>query len=329
MSKFKPQYRRLLFIDKKLREGAYPNCSSLGAEWEVSPKTIQRDIAYLTDELQAPIEYDSVHRGYHYTEASYSLPAINISESDLFAVFIAQRALGQFRNTPLYGKLSSVFSKIRDSLPDRTSIRPSWLDDRILVFPEPSTCISPAVWETVAKAIRDNRRLQIRHSAPGQIAHVDRKIDPYYLVNCRGEWYVSSFCHARNAIRTFAVSRISKAEILPEPFAMPASLTREKMFGDQFGIIWKEKHENVRIRFTAAVAPYIKERQWHQLQKIRELRDGGLILEFKTNHLSEVKDWILSWGAGAKVLGPPVLVERVRASLQHTLGLYGQGKARR
>ncbi|MEI6972081.1 MAG: WYL domain-containing protein [bacterium] len=325
MSKFKPQYRRLLFIDKRLKEGTYPNCSSLAAEWEVNPKTILRDIAYLTDELAAPIAYDAVRRGYHYTEDNYSLPAINISESDLFAVFIAQRALGQFRNTPLYDKLASVFSKIRDSLPDRTTIQPSWLDDRILVFPEPATCISPDVWETVAKAIRDNRRLTIRHSAPGRVNHIERKIDPYYLVNCRGEWYVSSFCHTRNAIRTFAVSRISTIEMLPEGFTMPPSLTREKMFGDQFGIIWQEKHHKVRIRFSAALAPYIRERQWHPLQKIQTLRNGGLVLEFRTNHLSEVKDWILSWGAGAKVISPPALVDRIRSSLQETLSLYGKG----
>lgn len=322
MSKFKPQYRRLLFIDRKLKEGAYPNCSSLAAEWEVSTKTIQRDIAYLTDDLQAPIEYDSVHRGFRYSEENYSLPAINISESDLFAVFIAQRALGQFRNTPLYGKLSSVFSKIRDSLPDRTTIQPSWLDDRILIFPEPATQIAPEVWDAIAKAIRDNRRLLISHAAPGQKTCTSRKIDPYYLVNCKGEWYVSSFCHTRKAIRTFAVSRMAKAEILQEPFVMPASLTKEKMFGDQFGIIWKDKHYKVRIRFSAEVAPYIRERRWHHLQKIKELRDGRLILEFTTNHLNEVKDWVLSWGDGAMVLTPPILADRVKSSLAHAWKLY-------
>ena len=326
MSKFKPQYRRLLFIDKKLKEGAYPNCTSLATEWEVNSKTIQRDMAYLINELQAPIEYDSVHRGYRYTEDNYSLPAINISESDLFAVFIAQRALGQFKNTPLYDKLSSIFSKIRDSLPDRTTIQPSWLDDRILVFPEPATNIAPAVWDTVAKAIRDNRRLLISHAAPGHRTLTDRKIDPYYLVNCKGEWYISSFCHARNAIRTFAVSRLVKAEILPEPFTMPASLTKEKMFGDQFGIIWNDKSFKVRISFSAEVAPYIKERQWHRLQKITELRNGRLVLEFTTNHLNEVKDWLLSWGDGAKVLAPPLLAQRVQSSLSNALRLYGKGR---
>lgn len=303
MPKFKPQYRRLLFIDRKLREGHYPNCSTLAKEWEVSVKTIQRDLEYLKYELDAPVEYDSARRGYYYSEAQFSLPAINISESDLFAVCLAENALRQFRNTPLHKALASVFARIQDSLPDKTKAQPAWLDERILLFPEPSTRISPGIWETIARAIRDNRRLLICHQAPDEKSCTERKVDPYYLVNYKGEWYVSSHCHARNAIRTFAVSRIRKADILPETFVMPGTLDKVAMFGDQFGIIWKNKFHKVRIRFSAEVAPYIRERQWHPLQKIRDLRSGDLVLEFTTNHINEVKDWTLSWrwrhGAGA------------------------------
>ena len=83
MSKFKPQHRRLLFIDRKIKSKSYPNCTSLAAEWEVSPKTIQRDLDYIQDELDAPIKYDSVRHGYYYTEDNFSLPAINISDETL------------------------------------------------------------------------------------------------------------------------------------------------------------------------------------------------------------------------------------------------------
>ncbi len=44
MAKYKPQHSRLLFIDRKISEGRYPNCSSLAEEWEVSSKTIQPNI---------------------------------------------------------------------------------------------------------------------------------------------------------------------------------------------------------------------------------------------------------------------------------------------
>lgn len=322
--KFKPQYKRLLFIDRKIKERIFPNSVGLAREWEVSGKTIRRDIEYLRDQLDAPIAYDELKHGYYYTEPSFSLPAINVSESDLFSVCVAQTVLAQFRNTPLFSKLSSVFEKIRDSLPDKTAVDPAWMNERILIFPEPATRIDPDTWDIIAKAIRDNRRLMISHKPPQprKAPSVERKVDPYYLVSYRGEWYLSSYCHLRKAIRTFAVSRIAGATVLNEPFRMPSSMTRQKIFGDQFGIIWKEKFHKVRIRFSSTVAPYIRERRWHPGQRIKNDRKGGLVLEFTTNHLNEVKDWILSWGTEAVALAPTELVARIRNSLETSLQGY-------
>jgi len=324
MPKFKPQYRRLLFIDRKIREGCFPNCAGLGKEWEVSAKTIQRDIDYLRDELDAPVAYDALKHGYTYTEPSYSLPTIRVSESDLFSVCVAETVLSQYRNTPLFKKLSSIFQRVRDSLPDKTSVNPAWLSERILVFPEPATRVDPAIWDTLAKAIRDSKRVRIRHASPRPtgLEEFERTVDPYYLVSYKGEWYLSSFCHHRHSIRTFGVSRIREATILDEPFDIMPGMTAKKMFGDQFGIIWKEDFHKVRIRFAPEVAPYIRERQWHPTQQIVERRDGGVVLEFTTNHVNEVKDWVLSWGQNATALAPSVLVEKVKHGLHLAAANY-------
>lgn len=324
MPKFKPQYRRLLFIDRRIKEGSYPNCVKLGEEWEVSGKTIQRDIDYLRDELEAPIGYDVLKRGYFYTESDFSLPAIHVSESDLFSVCVAERVLSQYRNTPLFEKISSVFQRIRDSLPDKTNVDPAWLNERILMFPEPATRLNPAIWDTLAKAIRDNRRIRLIHASPRKKGEkvAERTVDPYYLVSYRGEWYLSSFCHHRQSIRTFGVSRIAKATILDETFTMPADMTAQRMFGDQFGIVWKDKFQKVRIQFSPEVAPYIRERQWNPTQHLQERRDGGVVLEFTTNHVNEVKDWVLSWGGGAKALAPEMLVEKVKQGLKQASANY-------
>jgi len=325
MQKFKPQYRRLMFIDRRIKEGAYPNCAGLAAEWEVSDKTIQRDIEYLRDQLDAPVAYDAVRHGYYYTEPNFSLPAISISESDLFSVCVAQTVLSQFRNTPLFQKLSSVFEKIRDALPDKASINTAWMGERILVFPEPVTQVNAGTWDTLAKALRDNRRIAIRHvAAAGDRSRTveERIVDPYFMVSHKGEWYLSTYCHLRKSIRTFAVSRITSVRIMDETFKLPAGLTAEKMFGDRMGIIWKDRYYRVRIYFSPEVAPFIRERQWHPAQVIKERRDGGLVLEFTTNHINEVKDWILSWGPGATVLSPGVLREKVISDVSRAAANY-------
>ncbi len=290
----------------------------------MSPKTIQRDIDYLRDELGAPLTYDPLKHGYVYTEPNFSLPAIRMSESDLFAVCVAQTVLGQYRNTPLHGKLSRVFDQIREALPDKTRLDPAWLSERIVVFPDPATRIDPGIWDVLAQGIRENRRLAITHAGvrPAAGPELERDVDPYYLVSYKGEWYLSSYCHLRKAIRTFAVSRITRARVLDRAFRMPAGMTQARMYGDSFGIIWKDTFHAVRIRFGPEVAPYIRERTWHPRQRWRDVRGGGLVLEFTTNHLSEVKDWVLSWGPGATVLAPRVLADRVRQALAAALAHY-------
>ncbi|NQU40386.1 MAG: WYL domain-containing protein [Lentisphaerae bacterium] len=321
MAKFKPQYRRLLFIDREIRRANYPNCRSLAAEWEVSPKTIQRDIDYLRYELNAPIAYDPVHFGFAYTEPNYHMPAISISESDLFAVCVAEQALRAFRNTPLHARLLSVFNKIEDSLPDRVSVHPAWLDSRVTVFAEPITAIRPEVWETVAIAMRENRRLAIHYAAVGR-APGDRAIDPYHLVSHRGEWYLLALCHRSQGIRTFAVSRIHSATLEAEHFDLPEAYDEQALTSDQFGIRWDSKEYGVAIRFDAKAAPYIRERTWHPDQTILARGDEAIEIRFRTRHLQEVRDWVLSWGSHARPLTPKALVTMVHNEIRAALAQY-------
>lgn len=322
MAKFKPQFQRLVFIDQEIGKGAYPNCSTLARTWETSTKTIQRDIDYLKWQMNAPIAYDAIRRGYHYTEKNYRLPAIDIKESDLFAIYIAEKALKQYENTPIYGKLVSIFEKIENLLPEKITVRPSWISSRFSFFGEHTTKIDPAIWDSVFTALQKQRSLNIQHQVPGYEEPVPRQIDPYHVVSYRGEWYVIGFCHYKKEIRTFGISRIKKAEIMDKHFKIPQDFDFDKLIGSHFGILWSGREYRVRIRFADCQAPYIKERDWHPTQTIKENKDGSVVLSFKTNHLYEVKRWVLSWGTGAKVLAPRELVEAIKRETKGMVGYY-------
>ncbi|MBM4387481.1 MAG: WYL domain-containing protein, partial [Deltaproteobacteria bacterium] len=219
MKKFKPQFTRLLFIDRKIREMAYPNCNSLAREWEgISSRTIARDIEYMRDMLGAPVEFDRLKNGYFYSEGNYSLPAMTINESDLFAIALAKKALEAYRETPLYGKLVGIFEKIGAMLPDKVTIDPSWIDSRVTFLEPPRTKIIPEVWENIAKALREQRVLKIAHKTPSFNEPVNRDAEPYHLVNYHGEWYLVARCRLKKKVLLFAISRISGAEILNERF---------------------------------------------------------------------------------------------------------------
>jgi len=313
--KYKPQHRRLVFIDQEISSGSYPNCSQLSEGWEVSPKTIQRDIDYLRDELEAPIEYSPLHRGYYYRERTWRLPAIQLSEGDLFFISVAENVLEQYENTPLQATLRAIFDKIRQALPEKVSVPAELLSPRISVRAVPSRMINPDVWASVVTALRKNLRLNVEFRAAGYTSFVRRVIDPYHLFAYSGEWYLIAADKKRDEPRLYALSRIKSATGFEEHFEMPKDFDAKTYLRGAFGIFRGEKSAMVRLRFDADQAPYILERTWMQGQHIKRLRSGEVILSFQTSHLYEVERWVLSWGEGVKVLGPKELLQSVRSTL--------------
>ena len=51
MKRSKTQWKRLLVLNERIKSGKYPNCSSFAKEWEVSTKTIPRDVEFLHYQL--------------------------------------------------------------------------------------------------------------------------------------------------------------------------------------------------------------------------------------------------------------------------------------
>ena len=324
MAKYKPQHARLLFIDRIVREKRFPNCSSLAEEWETSPKTIQRDFEYMRYELNAPLAYSAKERGFYYTEEQYQLPAMNIRESDLFAIYLADKLLGQYEGTPVFDSLRSVFKKIEDSLPNKVCVSPGD-QSCFTVIPPFSTVILPEVLTTVFDCLRTSTRLEIEYFTPGG-GTIWRQIDPYHGVRFEGDWYLVGYCHLRQEVRTFSLSRIQGLKQCKEHFPRPEHFDFKKLSGSHFGVHWSEEEVAVSILFKKEVATYVTERQWHPTQMIEVRPDGSLILTMTVNHLLELKRWILSWGAVAQVLSPPSLVEDMRRSSQRMAALYSKGE---
>lgn len=314
MQKFKPQHSRLLFIDRKIREHTFPNCTSLAEEWEVSPKTIQRDLDYMRYQLDAPIAYSAGHRGYYYTENQYRLPAMDIRESDLFGVYLADKLLVQYEGTPIYDSLCSIFAKIEQSLPEKISMDPSGDQSKFTVIPPFSTTIDPVVWEMVISCLRRSEQVEIEYKTPGK-SPVTRILDPYHGVRFEGDWYVVGHCHLRDTIRTFSLSRICRAKKTGHGFTIPENFDFQKLSGSHFGIHWSDGLTTVKIRFSKRVADYVRERTWHPSQKIEECDNGDVVLTLLVNHLLELKRWILSWGSDACVVEPSFFAEAIRKEL--------------
>jgi predicted DNA-binding transcriptional regulator YafY len=328
----KSQFARLLFIDRAIRSGMQgsrlANCTTLAAEYEVSSKTILRDIDYLRLHWESPIAYDPQRKGYFYTEESYALPAIHLNEGDLFGLAIAHKGLEQYRNTPIYDKLAALFRKIEQSLPERVSLDAAWLDSRISVLPEQQTTINPAVWAAVAAGLTQSRTLRLAYQKPGAAAPEIRAVDPYHVLRHQGAWYLIGHCHLRRDVRNFALSRISEAVVRSDSFVVPTDFDPAAVVARSFGLGRGTGQYRVRLRFVAAAAPYVLERVWQPEQQLARHRDGSVTLTLTAGDLAAIKRWVLSWGSEVEVLAPKALIGAVQEEIRGMAACYG-GPARR
>lgn len=321
MAKYKPQHRRLLFIDRKISEGRYPNCTSLAEEYEVSSKTIQRDLEYMRYELDAPIEYSTKKRGYFYKENRFQLPAISLKESDLFSIYLAEEILNQYKDTPLYDRLKSVFEKIEGSLPNSPEKNISAPQNRFTVFPSPSTTINAKVWDQVFTAVRTQQTIEILYSAPSGKKE-KRRIDPYHTIRYEGDWYAVAYCHKQSDRRTFSLARMAQVKETGEIFSIPQDFNFAEITTSRFGIHWSQEVEKIRLLFERQAAPYIEERQWHSSQQIHKMDNGSLELQLVVHRSIELRKWILSWGAQVEVLHPKGLRLEILEEIQKLKKTY-------
>src|SRR5439155_19228551 len=150
-----------------------------------------------------------------------------------------------------------------------------------------------------------------------------RRVRPYHLANRENSWYLIGFDLERAALRTFALPRIVDVEVTKVPFTRPADFSPEKFFASALGVLGGAGDYRVVIRFAAAVAERVREREWHESQEMRELPGGGLELKLRLGALLEVEQWILGWGDAAEVIGPPELRENIRKTAQALAAKYG------
>ena len=84
---------RIQWFHKKITDKAYPNAHRLADNFDISISQAKRDVAFLREELDAPLQYDTEKRGYFY-EAPFSLPVYltHSNDEDVIGVLAAIEA---------------------------------------------------------------------------------------------------------------------------------------------------------------------------------------------------------------------------------------------
>jgi len=321
--KFRTRWRHVLLIDQRIRSGQAPNCRRLAAELEVSRRTVLRDIDFLRYDLGAPVEYDPAQGGYVYTEPNWVMPSVRITEGDLFALMVAEKALEAYEGTPWAQKLRRTFDRMTASLPDRVEIAPRELLGRVVFDANASAIVDPDVLTTVADAVSSNQVLNMTYRPLARPHPKQYVLDPYVLRRARGAWYLVGRDHRSGHVPIFHLSRIEKVAPTGVTFDYTAAgFDPKAYFAATFGVHETPERLRVVVELSGWAARLVRERRWGASQVLKDLPGRRLRFEVEVSHLDDIWPWILSWGAEAKVIRPPELARFIADQARQTARQY-------
>lgn len=306
-------------IHQKIQSRRYPNAPQIAKEFEVSVKSIHRDIEFMRDRLGLPIQYDEDRHGYFYAQKVEAFPTVQITEGELLAMLVAEKALQQYRGTNFEKPLVTAFKKMSASLSDTVSVNLADWGQTISFRTRAEPILDLATFDALGKATAKRQQLELLYRKPGQRETEARIVDPYHLANINGEWFLFAYDHMRKDIRTFVPARIKGIRPTGKTFVRPQKFSLEKRLQNSFGVHSAQGEFRVVIRFNYMVADYIREKKWHPSQELIELPDGGVELRLKLSSLPEIERWVLGWAGNAVVKEPRQLAEMVRRSAQNLL----------
>lgn len=326
--KDRPLWRRLQTIHHEIKEGRHPNTRSLGELLSVSSKTVQRDIDYLRDELDAPIEFLRDENGYAYSRDDYVLPFLPVDGQDLFSIGVAAQVMALLGGTPLSKTLRSCYERLARLMPPAVRLRPEAVREQLTLRATAFRPVREETWQAVSDALQKGIALSIRYRHPGEGPGEPRVIRPYAFVLAGRDWMVLAEDTSQSQIKNFYLARIDEASLTGERYAIPRSFDASKFFRNTFGLfVGGGRPFRFRVRFSPEVSDEVREMVWHPDQRIETAADGAAILELPAESIREARRFILAYGRHAAALSPPELVRDMSEEADGLAALYTSGAA--
>lgn len=304
---------RIFFFHQETRQGNFPNSRSLVANFEVSSATAKRDISYLRDRLLAPLAFDAKKNGYYYTEANFHLP---FQESPRIVFLLAMlnklaeeaglRGLPEVRQLEqrLAAMVSPEYGKLVESLHFQ------WIEVE---------SIDHQIFTAIIEAVVKRRHLALVYR-PISGEENSRTVAPLQLINHQGRWYLFAFCNLRRANRLFHIARIQKAAVTSRSLPPDLHFDQDHLL-QSFGIFEGAPRYRAEILFTSIAADLVAHQYWHRDQTIKKV-DEGVVVTLPVSDDRELMMKILQYGAMARVLSPPELIQRLKSTIAAMTMIY-------
>jgi predicted DNA-binding transcriptional regulator YafY len=336
------QHRRLDFLREKLEAHTGGlTLEDLAAMLRMTTRSVRR---YL-HELSLVTEVESVEirpGGAHLwrIKPSERGRTVALRRTQAYALLAPRRCFEVLKGSALFDEIDLALRQV-EQVAHRPAARPASrgdggearLEDRFAYVPQVPRAYANRSEDVDAafQSVADLTVLRFRYREEGVDAGKGARITahPYAMVLHGGGITCVARDVDRGLVRTFVFERMSDlASSEAERFELPADFALGDWLQGDFGVARAPRTVEVLVEFDPRAAETVRARKVHPTQKVGVARDGRVRASLRVPHapevLSQVRAWVLGFGAAAHVLEPRELAEDVAGELRRAALRYAR-----
>ena len=281
---------RLAQILTKLNSGERFTLMDLTQEFNVSPRTIERDIKERLQYL--PLKKD----GNHYFLEEYALGKLNFNDIKNFATISGIKSLypsltNQFLVEILNDKINKTFLVKNNGFEQ--------IENKKDVF------------EKLSNAILSLQIIEFKYKDN------NKKVEPYKLINSNGIWYLCA--NDSGKIKTFSFSKIENLKLYNETFIQNEQLLKQ-IEKDEINWLSNDVKE-VKLKIDNRAKEYFLRKKVLSNMKILEETTEYFIVSTKIAFDDEIINLVKYWIPYIQIISPSELIKKMNNILNNYIKL--------
>ncbi|MGE5654803.1 MAG: helix-turn-helix transcriptional regulator [Bacillota bacterium] len=296
---------RLLGIITVLLQRGKATAPELAGMFEVSRRTIQRDIDHICQAGIPLVTYQGGGGGVAIAD-SFKLDKSVLSVDELESIIAGLRSLGSVSKST---RIKHLINRLAPQGEAVVSIKDSVLIDLSSHY---RTSLSDKI-ALLKEAIRERKMVSFDYYS--EKGMTKRTVEPYVILFRWTAWYLLGYCCERSGFRLFKLNRLWNCWMTAEAFS-PKEVPAEQLdVGEYFA-----NGSMITILFDRSVEYILVEDYGPGSYEATE--DGRLSLTVPYTNKSYILSWVLGFADKAEVVAPAELVAEIRDLARKTILRY-------
>lgn len=312
---------RVLTVLELLQAHGQIGGAELAERLGVDRRTIRRYITVLED-LGIPVMTEQGRYGGYRLVAGFKLPPMMFTEEETLAVSLGLLAARQLGLADAAPAIASVQAKLERVMPSNLKKRVRGVSDTTrVILPRGEPSLDDRALQTLTVATEAMRSVGFTYHSP-EHGGMERSVDPYGLVFRQGRWYVTGFCHLRQAMRSFRLDRINNVHLLAGTFQRPPDFDAADFLNESF-LSWGRTHEvSILLHTDRESAATLFDPHSSCADELEQCGEG-LLLNTRTDSFEWFAWWLAQLPFRFTILKPEGLKDAMRRHARRLLECCG------